>query len=412
VTAQAPPVIEVRHVGKCYRRPPGGSVGSVRRLGEFFARTPHWALQDVSLTVWQGEAIGIIGANGAGKSTLLRMMSGLTPPSRGSITRHDTISGLLTLGENFAALLSAEENALTAAILAGLTRRQAKERLPAIAAFAELEHVMDQPLRTFSDGMRLRLAFAVSINVSPRVLLIDEVLAVGDLRFREKCIDRLTELHEQEAVTLILTSHELEQVESLCSRAVWLCDGVIAAEGPPAEVTSLYRKSMQPVVGEAALEDTGLLRQGNRRVEIAGVRLGVLAGGAAVLSGGEPLTVAFDLLARDPVPEVAVSVSATDEDGVLCFDLSSTTDAVSIGPVDGRQAVRLTLSQLDLSPGVYDLEVGVYSPDYAVAYDVHSGGYRFEVTGRPVRGVVRPPHVWHLGRAHGDPDEGRGRDGS
>jgi lipopolysaccharide transport system ATP-binding protein len=398
VNSTGHPVIEVRHVGKCYRRPPTGSVGSVRRLGEFFARSPHWALQDVSLTVWEGEALGIVGVNGAGKSTLLRMMSGLTPPTRGSITLHDRISGLLTLGENFAPLLSAEENARTAAILAGLTRRQAEQRLPAIAAFAELEHVMDQPLRTFSDGMRLRLAFAVSINIRPRVLLIDEVLAVGDLRFREKCIDRLTELHRQEAVTLILTSHELDQVESLCTRAVWLADGIIAAEGPPAEVTSLYRKSLQPIVAEAGFDESGLLRQGDRRVEITAVRLGVLAGGDPVMLVGEPLTIAFDLVAAEAVTGVAVSISATDEDGVLCFDLSTVADAVSIGPIDGRQSVQLTVSRLDLAPGVYDLEIGVYSPDYAVAHDVHSGGYRFEVAGRPARGVMRPPHDWQQRR--------------
>ncbi len=259
----------------------------MRRLGEFFARTPHWALHDVSMTVWEGEALGIIGTNGAGKSTLLRMMSGLTPPTRGTVRLHDRISGLLTLGANFHPLLTAQENALTAAILAGLSRREAKVRITAIADFAELAHVMDQPLRTFSDGMKLRLAFAVSINVRPRVLLIDEVLAVGDLRFRQKCIDRLTELHREEQVTLILTSHELEQVEALCTRAIWLSGGVVAAEGPPDEVTAAYRRSLQPVVAGAALEGSGALRQGNRLVAISAVRIGTGFGGGTTLLAGE-----------------------------------------------------------------------------------------------------------------------------
>jgi lipopolysaccharide transport system ATP-binding protein len=389
------PVIEVRNVGKCYRRPVGGS-GSLRRLGEFFARTPHWALQDVSLTVWQGEALGIIGTNGAGKSTLLRMMSGLTPPTRGTVRLHERISGLLTLGENFHPLLTAHENALTAAILAGLSRREAKARMAAIADFAELSHVMDQPLRTFSDGMRLRLAFAVSINVRPRVLLIDEVLAVGDLRFRQKCIDRLTDLHREQQVTLILTSHELEQVEALCTRAVWLSGGVVAAEGSPEEVTDAYRRSLQPIVAEASLETGGYLRQGSRLVEISGVRIGTSPGGGRTLATGHPMTVDLDLSPREPVDDVAVSISATDAEGTLCFDMSSVHDAVSLGPLKEEQQVRLELHRLDLTPGEYTLEIGVYSPDYSVAYDVHSGAYRFEVIGPRAKGVLNPPRTWRV----------------
>jgi homopolymeric O-antigen transport system ATP-binding protein len=390
------PVIEVRNVGKCYRRPIGGSGGSLRRLGDFFARTPHWALHDVSLTVCEGEALGIIGTNGAGKSTLLRMMSGLTPPTRGTVQLHDRVSGLLTLGENFQPLLTAEENALTAAILAGLGRREARARMPAIADFAELAHVMDQPLRTFSDGMKLRLAFAVSINVTPRVLLIDEVLAVGDLRFRQKCIDRLTELHREEQVTLILTSHELEQVEALCTRAIWLSGGVVAAEGPPDEVTAAYRRSQQPAVAETALGEGGFLRQGNRHVEISAVRIGTGPSGGTTLTTGHPMTVDFDLSPREPVEDVAISISATDADGTLCFDMSSVLDAVSLGPLKAEQSVRLELHRLDLTPGEYSLEIGVYSPDYSVAFDVHSGAYHFEVVGPRAKGVVNPPRTWRV----------------
>jgi lipopolysaccharide transport system ATP-binding protein len=396
VTHSRQPVIEVRNVGKCYRRAVGGSGGSVRRLGELFARTPHWALRDVSITVWEGEALGIIGTNGAGKSTLLRMMSGLTPPTRGSVRLNDRISGLLTLGENFQPLLTAEENALTAGILAGLSRREAKARMAAIADFAELTQVMGQPLRTFSDGMRLRLAFAVSINVRPRVLLIDEVLAVGDLRFRQKCIDRLTELHREEQVTLILTSHELEQVDSLCTRAVWLSQGVVAAEGPPDEVTAAYRRSLQPAVAEATFGAGGFLRQGNRHVEITGVRIGISPDSGSALVTRQAMTVDFDLAPSAPLDDVAVSISATNSEGVVCFDMSSVLDAISLGPLETQQSVRLELHRLDLAPGEYSLEIGVYSPDYSVAYDVHSGAYSFEVVGPRAKGILNPPRTWRL----------------
>ncbi len=393
MTAPGRPVIEVRNVGKRYLRT-GGAGGSLRSLGELRARSPHWALRDVSLTVREGEALGIIGVNGAGKSTLLRLLSGLTAPTRGTITRASRISGLLTLGESFQPLLSGEENAMTAAILAGLTRREARARLPAIAAFAELEDVMDQPLRTYSDGMRLRLGFAVSITAAPRVLLIDEVLAVGDLRFRDKCLTRLRELHEQESVTLILTSHELEQVEAMCTRAIWLSDGTVAAEGPPAEVVERYRRSVTTASGDVAVLAGGGQRQGDGAVEIESVRLSSPTAGP--LTRGEPLLVEVTLTAREPVPEVVVGVSATDDDGVLCFDLASRYDDVFIGPVGQRQTVQLTLHRLDLAPGSYWLEVGAYGADFSRAHDVHSGAYRFQVAGPPRRGVLDPPRSWRV----------------
>jgi lipopolysaccharide transport system ATP-binding protein len=390
------PIIEVRNVGKCYRRSASGGGGSLRNLGELRARSPHWALTDVSMTVHEGEAVGIIGINGAGKSTLLRLLSGVTAPTHGDIALHSKISGLLTLGESFQPLLSAEENALTAAILAGLTRRQAKERLARIAAFAELEEVMDQPLRTFSDGMRLRLAFAVSISVDPRVLLIDEVLAVGDLRFRQKCLNRLAELHQQESVTVVLTSHELEQVEAMCTRALWLSEGRIAAEGTPSEVTKQYRRSLRAATGEVSVDESGLERHGDREVEITSVRLGSTSGRGAELDPGEPLLIEVDLLAHQPAAEVVVGVSVFSPDGVLCFDLATLYDRVFVGPVDGKQTVRLTLHRLDLTPGTYWLEVGVYGADFGTAHDVHSGAYHFEVTGRQGRGILNPPRQWQV----------------
>ncbi|MGY1618338.1 ABC transporter ATP-binding protein [Geodermatophilus sp. SYSU D00691] len=397
MSASGRAVIEVRHVGKCYRRSSGGGGGSLRSLGELRSRSPHWALRDVSLTVWEGEALGIIGVNGAGKSTLLRLLSGLTAPTRGSIVLHSRISGLLTLGESFQPILSAEENALTAAILAGLTRRQARERLAEIAAFAELEEVMDQPLRTFSDGMRLRLAFAVSISVDPRVLLIDEVLAVGDLRFRQKCLDRLTELHQQESVTVVLTSHELEQVEAMCTRAVWLSDGVVAAEGAPQDVTTEYRRSLRAASGAISVDESGLERQGDRLVEITGVRVGSVQGlEGALLQRGEPLALELDLVAHEPVPEAVVGISVFTDDGVLCFDVASLYDRLFIGPLDGKHTVQLAIQRVDLAPGTYWVEVGVYGADFSHAHDVHSGAYHFQVSGRRARGVMDPPRQWRL----------------
>jgi lipopolysaccharide transport system ATP-binding protein len=396
VTAPARTVIDVRNVGKAYRRAAGGSTASLRNLGELRARTTHWALRDISLTIREGEALGVIGVNGAGKSTLLRLMSGVTAPTRGSIHLYSTISGLLTLGESFQPVLSGEENALTAAILGGLTQRQARKRLQRIAEFAELEHVLHQPLRTYSDGMKLRLAFAVAIHVEPRVLLIDEVLAVGDLRFRQKCLGRLAELHDREAVTVILTSHDLEQVERLCDRAIWLADGVVAADGPPADITRLYRQSLQASIGEISTNDRGVLRSGDGRVEIAAVRMNSVDGEATMIVRGEPLVIEVDVVVHEPVEEVVFGISGYGRRGDLCFDLATAYDKVVVGPLTGKHTLRLTLHRVDLSPGPYTMDLGVYAPEFAHVHDFHGGAYTFEVMGDPNPGVLDPPRQWQV----------------
>lgn len=392
-----PPVIEVRGVGKRFKRPPHGGPASLRSLGEMRGRVEHWALRDLDLTVYEGEALGIIGVNGAGKSTLLRLLSGLTDPTTGTIVRHVDVSGLLTLGDTFAGLLTATENALTAAILGGLTRREAEQRLPVMAEFAELTEVMDQPLRTFSDGMRLRLAFAVAIHTDPRVLLIDEVLAVGDLRFRQKCLDRLLQLHRTERVTVVLTSHELEQVETMCTRAVLLAGGRIAAEGHPAEVTEQYRRSLQASTGEVVMGEDGVTRFGDGRAKIRTVRMSSERGGGAEVEQGGPLVIEIDVTAEDRLDQVVFSVTAYDDvHGHVAFDVATVLDDLRIGPLHGDHTVRLVLQRVDLAPGPYIVDVGLYSADFAEALDFHGGAYRFEVPGRNAKGPYDPPRKWEL----------------
>ena len=186
--------IEVRDVAKRYRRPPGDVPRRLRYLHLRGRQEQTWALRGVSLEVATGETVGLVGGNGSGKSTLLRIISGITRPTTGSARTSGQVRGLLTLGDTTELLMSGEENTITAGIVAELTRQQAEARWARIAAFAELEEHMDQPLRTYSDGMRTRLAFAVAVNIDPSILLIDEILAVGDLRFQERCLSRIEEL--------------------------------------------------------------------------------------------------------------------------------------------------------------------------------------------------------------------------
>lgn len=385
--------IEVTSVSKHFRRSSTSGPRSLRTLHDRTDEIDYWALRDVSFSVGQGETVGLLGRNGSGKSTLLRILAGLTRPTSGAVVLRGAVSGLLTLGEGFHSLLSGEENALTGAILAGFTRRQARQRLPAIAAFAELERFMDQPLRTYSDGMRLRLAFATAIHVEPEILLLDEVLAVGDVRFREKCFARLEEL-QAEGVSIVLTSHEISQVRRLCQRAVWLADGVVRAAGDADDVADRYEEAMTGDEPQEALPGGGL-RIGRREVEITDVRLVDDTDRVTkAFRSGSAFTIQIDFDANQVVDDAIFGVSAhTDSDALRCFDLSTEPDAFSVGELSGPGTIRLHIDRLDLAAGRYWLDVGVYSGEWR-PYDYHWQAIPFDVHGSIGGGPLGPPHQW------------------
>jgi len=206
------------------------------------ARQPFWALRDVSLTIRRGESVGIIGPNGAGKSTLLRIVSRLAPLTKGKLTVRGRVSPLLELGAGFHPQINGRENAVLNAVLLGLSHKEAKEKLPEILEFSELGEFIDQPMRTYSSGMYVRLGFAVAVHVRPKILLVDEVLAVGDAEFQHKCFDHIEKLR-RDKVTIVLVSHDLENVKRFCDRAILLNHGVVAADGRPKEVVAEYLSS-------------------------------------------------------------------------------------------------------------------------------------------------------------------------
>jgi ABC-type polysaccharide/polyol phosphate transport system ATPase subunit len=203
------------------------------------ALAPFWALKGIDLDIRKGESVGIIGANGSGKSTLLRIMAGITPPSGGTIAIEGRVAALLELGAGFHGQISGRDNALLNAVLLGLSMHEAHERLDEIIAFAELEDFIDEPMRTYSLGMYLRLGFAVAVHVRPEVLLVDEVLAVGDAEFQQKCFAHIEELRGR-GVTIIIVSHDLVAVKRFTDHAVLIEHGSIALDGVPGEVISRY----------------------------------------------------------------------------------------------------------------------------------------------------------------------------
>ncbi len=413
------PAIRIDDVWKSYPRWPGERTlrdALTRRLPLAARRGERtWALQQVSLTVAPGEAVGLIGQNGAGKSTLLRLAAGLGRPSRGSVGVSGDVAAVLSLGDSLDLSLSGVENAYTAALVAGLRRSAARAILPAAIEFAELERFADAPVRTYSDGMKLRLGFGVVAQLRPRVLIVDEVIAVGDLRFQARCLERIRELRE-EGTAVLLASHSLDTVLAECDRAVWLQAGRVRLDAPASEATGAYAEAMRsetvartPAAADCGPDGLELRRNRWGSLELTIERVAL----PEAVESGESLGVEIELTPRvdrelvDPIVTVTISRAS---DGVVCCDLSSEAAGVRLGRVgpDGLR-VRLAIERLELAPGEYVVDAGVHSPGWEYAYDFHWRAYPLRVNGRSAgAGLVTPPQRWAADTPEREAAAGRG----
>lgn len=392
-------VVDVEGLWKQYDRRGAGAPTLKQFLLDPLRHRRHndrfWALQDVTLALAAGEALGVIGANGSGKSTLLRLIGGLGKPTRGRITTRRRADAMLTLGESFDPLLTGRENATTAAIVSGQTRRQVKGKLAAIAAFAELDAYFDHPLRTYSDGMRMRLAFAVAATTDPELLLIDEVLAVGDLRFQARCYERLDELRER-GVAIVLASHDEDQIRRVCDRVLWLSRGRPAAVGSPDEVFAAYRRGME-VETERRAKAAGAIATANGTDH--GRRLGtqeVVIAHTRVLRSDAKVGVELLLEPRVPIDDPIVAVSLHRlEDAAIVLDVSSAGDRNRLGRLSQPTTVTVWFDRIDVAPGTYRFDVGVYERDWSYVYDYHQGACNLDVGGKRADGFG-PPRRWTI----------------
>lgn len=238
------PVITVQNLGKrfaCHRpgRPRTLMEAALAGWREVRAVDYFWALRAIEFQVSRGETLGVIGRNGAGKSTLLRLLGRVGRPDEGRVTLNGRVGALLDLGAGFHPDLSGRENTFVNAVVAGLLEREVRRRFDSIVAFAEIGEFIENPIRTYSTGMRLRLAFSIAVHTSPEILLVDEYLSVGDRAFQSKCLDRIAEM-KADGCAVVLISHNTDQIEQLCDRAIWLDRGRVAAEGDPSAVVERY----------------------------------------------------------------------------------------------------------------------------------------------------------------------------
>jgi lipopolysaccharide transport system ATP-binding protein len=416
--------IRIENIGKQFAR---RAEAAPRSFKEWFvqwgrrapAPAPFWALRDVSVTVADGEMLGVIGANGAGKSTLLRLIGGVLAPDAGTVAVDGRIGGLLSLYTGFADDLTGRENIYTAGIVAGLSRREVTRRMDAIIDFAELAPAIDAPFRTYSTGMQLRLGFAIAMHTDPDVLLIDEALSVGDLAFQQKCLARI-KAFQRAGCALVFVSHAPAQVRQLCDRVLWLEAGRVVACGPPDVVTGQYESQMMaetlrrlpddhPAASgdgaplEAGTDDgSGLIlnetRFGSLEATISAVRLlGADGRPAATVAAGRPLTVEVTYDAPTPVASPIVSVALQRPDGTVAMDVNTEAEQVPLPSLAGRGRVQLQLDRLGAAPGDYFVNVGLYAAGWCYAYDFHWQAYTLRVTGgQPAAAPWSPPRRWVL----------------
>ncbi|MDP9285754.1 MAG: ABC transporter ATP-binding protein [Actinomycetota bacterium] len=408
-------VIAVDRVWKAYPRWTPGSrtlkgvlsrrVPTLMRFGE-----QRWALRDVSFALPPGRSVGLIGHNGAGKSTLLRLIAGLGRPTRGRIDIGGDTAAVLSLGDAVDLSLTGRENAVTAGVIAGLREARARALIPAILEFAELEEYADTPVRAYSEGMKLRLAFGVVAQQRPDVLLLDEVIAVGDMRFQAKCLERIREMRAA-GTSVVFASHSLEHVASECDEAIWLHGGALRAQGDVETVVAQYREAMlsstvqrtpAPTPGKDGPGDLELRRNrlGSQELTIDAVTLAGADGRpVAEIASGGALDVTLVVRRHErtaPDPIVAISVHRV-RDNAVCLDSNTEVDGVRLGPVDDVATVRLGFERVDLLPGEYVVEVGVYHSAWEYAYDTHLQAYPLRVIGRgEAHGIFRAPHRWEV----------------
>jgi lipopolysaccharide transport system ATP-binding protein len=345
----------------------------LRRLrgGRGRAGDTLWALRDVSFEIARGEVVGVIGRNGAGKSTLLKILSRITEPTAGSVALYGRVASLLEVGTGFHPELTGRENIFLNGAILGMRREEIARKFDEIAAFAEIERFLDTPVKRYSSGMYMRLAFAVAAHMEPEILLVDEVLAVGDAAFQKKCLGKMEDV-AKEGRTVLFVSHNMTAMRSLCTRGFLFEGGRLRKAGPVHECIDEYLSSAagdesgDVATAELSRPSLGVDEEASLRVTRVRVES---PPGQAVLRTGEPLGLSVEFQTDRPLAGVVFGFSIKSSDNVLLFECRSSD---SLGPVatlaPGRHAVRASVARNPLNPGLYSLSVGARSESKGLDY--------------------------------------------
>jgi len=408
----AHPVIELSNVSKRYLLRRGWHVKSIRdEVGRLAMRLVRrgaptqddfWALKDVTFSLEKGEVLGLVGRNGAGKSTLLKILSRVTVPTRGTFVARGRLGALIEIGAGFHPELSGRENVFLNGSIMGMSRREVQEKFDRIISFAEIERFIDTPIKHYSSGQQMRLGFSVAAHVDPDILLIDEILAVGDASFQAKCLNKLAELKEDDK-TIILVSHNLTNITEHAKRAVWLDGGSVRMIGEPNEVVDAYLEHVTSdgVGGEAQSPEARL--DPDRELTIGEV---VVRNREEAIQGrfdcGETVLVDVSYATRRAMPGVVFVVSIQDLHGYPLGGVATDPDSVKVNGAVEQGVLRLRLDPILFTKGAYTLSVHAMDPVTKRYHDIRRRAARILIDGhratsRESSGHVHYPHQWeHL----------------
>ncbi len=448
------PAIDVVNVSKVYRSYQQkkqfatlkSAILNGTLIGDLKPDETFQALRGVSLSVPKGCTYGVIGRNGSGKSTLLKCVAGITRPTTGTVTVDGRISALIELGAGFHPEISGRENIFINGVMLGLTKKEIQYRFDEIVEFAEMQDFIDAPVKTYSSGMYMRLGFAVAVHVDPEVLLVDEVLAVGDQGFTHKCLDKFAEFRRRNK-SILLVTHSLDLVEKFCDTAHWLDHGVSKGEGDPKRIVAAYIINVEDseenelaraeaarvaaaakdvgtnasaveaatVITEAAVEsgegpestepdgpkdgfksDEG--RWGTREIEITNVTIAGPDGETGhVFQSGDSIQVRLDVASKEKITDFVFGLGLFNADNVCVYGTNTNLEEFQPTEINGAGTVIFTIDKLDLVEGTYRLDLAAHKAD-GYPYDYHRLLYTFRVKSR-IRdvGIYRPDHSWSFG---------------
>lgn len=415
------PIIEVHNLGKCYRLQHHSKerystfrdvlMSRAKRL--FLSERPSvresseedfWAVQDVSFQVNQGEVVGIIGRNGAGKSTLLRLLSRITEPTRGRIALRGRVASLLEVGTGFHPELTGRENIYLNGAILGMSKTEIRSKFDEIVAFAEVERFLDTPVKRYSSGMYVRLAFAVAAHLEPEILIVDEVLAVGDAEFQKKCLGKMQNVAATEGRTILFVSHHMPSVQRLCSHCILLGEGRIKDHGATDTIVQAYMGTASTAHGSVNLAELpSHRRRGNGVAQFNHIELLTTDGRvSSEFRQGEPFKVRLGIISQRQLDNVLFGFSFISLDGVEIMGTAAHDGGLPGNLASGKSVFECHVDPMILSPGRYSIRGAIFRPgetmdhiDEMLNFDVSDVSWDLQASPSNHRvGHVYLPYTW------------------
>lgn len=358
-----------------------------------------WAVRDVSFDLKRGETLGIIGPNGAGKSTILKLLSRILKPTKGEIKINGKLSALLEAGAGFHPDLTGRENIYLSGAIIGMRKKEIDKKFDSIVAFSELEDFIDTPVKRYSSGMHVRLGFAVAAHMDPKILLIDEVLAVGDMTFQAKCIEKVRSLVEK-GVTIIFISHDLNAVSGICKNTIVLYEGQVYFKGDTKEAIIKYKELMKKKQENRELINKNKLTKtiADTPVEITDITFRDKDGNIkSDFITGEAMIIRMKFVANTKIKNPVFGIAFHRNDGLYVFGQNTYLDEYPVKEIFGNGAIELKYDSLNLLGGEYFVSAGIFTEGALALYDFHDKRYSFSINSyKDDHGVIFLEHKWDL----------------